>query len=132
MKFSIYTDGGARGNPGPAAIGGVVKNEAGETVAEVSEYIGNTTNNQAEYQALVATLQKAHDLGATHVDCYLDSLLVVNQMNGEWKVKDKALQTHVIAAHNLRTQIGKVTFQHVRREYNKEADALVNKALDNL
>lgn len=131
MKCSIYTDGGARGNPGPAAIGGVVKNEAGETMAEVSEYIGHTTNNQAEYQALLATLTQAKELGATEVDCYLDSLLVVNQMNGEWKVKDMALRPHVIAIHNVKVQIGTVRFQHVRREYNKEADALVNKALDN-
>lgn len=130
MKVTVFTDGGARGNPGPSGIGGVIKNQAGETIAEVSEYIGETTNNQAEYQAMVQTLAKAKELGATEVECFLDSLLVVNQVNGDWKVKKKELQPHVIAIHNLRIQIGKVTFAHVRREKNSEADALVNKAID--
>ncbi|PIW36328.1 MAG: hypothetical protein COW24_05990 [Candidatus Kerfeldbacteria bacterium CG15_BIG_FIL_POST_REV_8_21_14_020_45_12] len=130
MKFSTYTDGGARGNPGPAGIGGVVYDEQGQVVAEVSEYIGETTNNQAEYRALLATLLKAHELGAKEVDCYADSLLVVNQMNGKWRVKHAEIQPLVIQAHNLRTQIGRVRFHHVPREQNTAADALVNKAID--
>lgn len=129
MKFKIFTDGGARGNPGPAGIGGVVYKDD-QLVAEVSEYIGETTNNQAEYKALVKTLQKAHDLGAKAVDCFLDSQLIVRQMNGEYKVKDPELQKLYVQVHNLTVQIGKVTFEHVRRNFNKEADALVNKAID--
>lgn len=131
MKCKTFTDGGSRGNPGPAALGGVIFAKDGQVLAEVSEYIGHSTNNQAEYQALVTTLQKALELGATEVDCYLDSLLVVNQVNRVWKIKDKALAPHALAIHNLCVQIGIVRFYHVPREQNTHADALVNKALDN-
>jgi len=130
MKLKTFTDGGARGNPGPAGIGGVVYSETDEVLAEVSEYIGKTTNNQAEYQALIATLTKAKELGATEVECYLDSLLVVNQVKGQWKVKNQDLAPHVVTIRNLASQIGKVSYQHVPREQNTAADAQVNKAID--
>lgn len=130
MKVIIYTDGGSRGNPGPAAIGAVIKNPEGEVLAEISEYIGETTNNQAEYQAIIAALEKACEMGATSADCFLDSMLVVKQVSGEWRIKEPTLMPHVITINNLRLKIGTVTFTHVRREFNKEADAQVNKALD--
>lgn len=127
---SIHTDGGARGNPGPAAIGIVIKTPAGEVVAAWGKTIGETTNNQAEYQALEAALEKAKELGADHVDCYLDSLLVVQQVKGEWKVKEATLKPNVDRVRALAAQFKKVTFNHVPREQNQEADRLVNEALD--
>lgn len=125
-----YTDGGARGNPGPAAIGIVIKTPAGEVVAAWGKTIGETTNNQAEYQALEAALTKAKELGAEQVDCYLDSLLVVQQVKGEWKVKEASLKPNVDRVRALAAQFKKVTFSHVPREQNAEADRLVNEALD--
>lgn len=130
MNCITYTDGGARGNPGPAGIGGVVLDREGVVIAEVSEYIGETTNNQAEYRALLATLQKAKALGATHIDCYLDSQLVVRQMNREYKIKDPGLAKIFMQIYNLCVQIGTVTFTHVPRAQNSAADRLVNKAID--
>ncbi len=130
MHVRTYTDGGARGNPGPAAFGVVVKDTTGKTVAAFGRYIGETTNNQAEYQGLVAALEEAKRLGAKIVDCYLDSELVVKQMRREYKVKDKALQTQFLKAWNLMVEFQKVTFTHIPREQNKEADAQVNEAID--
>lgn len=129
-KLITYTDGGARGNPGPAAYGVVVKDEVGTVVFEEGKYIGETTNNQAEYQGLVAALEAAKNLSATEVDCYLDSELIVRQMKREYKVKDAGLQKQFMKAWNLMSEFKKVNFTHVRRELNKEADALVNDALD--
>lgn len=128
--LAINTDGGARGNPGPAAIGIVIKTPAGEVVAAWGKTIGETTNNQAEYQALEAALEKAKELGAEQVDCYLDSLLVVQQVKGEWKVKEATLKPNVDRVRALARQFKKVTFNHVPREQNAEADQLVNEALD--
>ena len=128
--FIIHSDGGARGNPGPAAIG-VVLACGGEVVATISKYIGETTNNQAEYQAVIAGLEKALEMGAEQVECVLDSELVVKQLNHEYKVKNKDLASLFVKAHNISLKFKKVTFRHVRREYNKEADKLVNEALDN-
>lgn len=129
-KLIIFTDGGARGNPGPAGIGATLKNEAGELRGEVSEYIGETTNNQAEYKAVIAAIEKAKELGATELDFYLDSQLVVEQLNGNYKVKNVDLAPLFVKIHNQRLNFKKTTFTHVRRENNKEADALVNLALD--
>jgi ribonuclease HI len=130
MKCITYTDGGARGNPGPAGIGGVVLDSEGVVIGEVSQYIGETTNNQAEYRALLATLQLAQSLGATEVDCYLDSQLVVRQMNREYKIKDPHLAQLFIQIYNLCPAIGTVTFTHIPRAQNAAADRLVNKAID--
>lgn len=129
--LTTFTDGGARGNPGPAAYGVVVKDETGKILHAEGRYIGETTNNQAEYQGLVAALAAAKKLGATEVKCFLDSELIVKQMNREYKVKDLGLQTQFMKAWNLMNEFKKVSFTHVRREYNKEADKLVNEALDN-
>ncbi len=128
MKAIIYTDGGARGNPGPAGIGVVIKFD--ETTHYFKKYIGKTTNNQAEYQALVMALEKAKELGATEVDCRLDSELVVKQLNREYRVKDKDLAIQFVKVWNLMANFKKVTFKHVFREDNKEADRLVNEAID--
>jgi ribonuclease HI len=129
-KLIIYTDGGSRGNPGPAAIGAVLNSELGERVAEVSEYIGKTTNNQAEYRAVVAAIEKAKNLGAEELDFFLDSELVVKQLKREYKVRDKDLAPLFMKIYNAMMGFKKVTFMHVRREFNAEADKLVNEALD--
>lgn len=130
MKLTTYTDGGARGNPGPAAAGIVIKNEEGKTLAAFGEYLGTQTNNFAEYTALLLAVTKAKELGGTEVDCVLDSELVVKQMRGEYKVKDVNLQKLFIKVYNAATKFKKVTYHHVMREKNKEADAEVNKILD--
>ncbi|HTX86570.1 MAG TPA: ribonuclease HI family protein [Candidatus Nanoarchaeia archaeon] len=129
-KLIIYTDGGARGNPGPAAIGAVLRNEAGESLAEISEYIGETTNNQAEYRAVIAAMEKARKLGAEELKFFIDSELVVRQLNREYKVRDKELAPLFMKIYNGAMSFKKVTFQHVRRELNADADRLVNLALD--
>lgn len=128
--LKLFTDGGSRGNPGPAAIGGVLYDAHDQIVAEFSRYIGETTNNQAEYQALVFGLQQAAELGAKEVACYLDSELVVKQLKKEYRVKDPAIAEQFIKVWNGSQVFDKVTFTHVRREKNKAADALVNLALD--
>ncbi|MEK7481303.1 MAG: ribonuclease HI family protein [Patescibacteria group bacterium] len=130
MKVTIYTDGGARGNPGPAATGVVIKDETGKKLAGYGEYLGEATNNVAEYRAIISALAKAKTLGATAVDCYLDSLLLVEQLNGKWHVREPHLQKLFVQAWNAAAQFKKATFTHVRREKNKEADAFVNKTLD--
>lgn len=129
-KLIIYTDGGARGNPGPAGIGAVLKDEKGEIIDEVSEYIGETTNNQAEYRAVIAAIEKAKKFGAAELDFFLDSELVVKQLNREYKVRDKDLAPLFMKIYNAMMGFKKVTFKHVRREFNAEADRLVNIALD--
>lgn len=131
MKLITFTDGGSRGNPGPSGIGAVVATPSGEVLEEISRYIGNTTNNQAEYQALVAALEACVKRGATEVNCFLDSELVVKQMNREYRVKDPGLAKLAVQIHNLVVKIGRVTFTHVYREKNKHADRLVNQAIDN-
>ena len=130
-QYSIYSDGGARGNPGPAAIG-VVISQDNKIVATISRCIGETTNNQAEYQAIIAGLEKAIELKAETVECFLDSELVVKQLRHEYKVKNKELATLFVKASNLSLQIKKVRFNHVPREENKAADKLVNEALDSV
>lgn len=130
MKVVTYTDGGARGNPGPAASGIVVKDETGKTLSAFGVYLGIQTNNVAEYTALLEALKKAKELGATEVDCVLDSELVVKQMRGEYKVKEPTLQKLFIKVYNVAAGFKKVTYRHVMREKNKEADAEVNKILD--
>jgi ribonuclease HI len=129
-KLTIFTDGGSRGNPGPAGIGCVILDEQGNAVAEVSEYIGETTNNQAEYRALLAGLTKAKELGAKEIDAFLDSELVVKQLNREYRVKDKDLAPLFVKVYNLTLGFKKIAFNHIRREKNELADELVNQALD--
>ncbi|MFA5853922.1 MAG: ribonuclease HI family protein [Patescibacteria group bacterium] len=125
-----YTDGGSRGNPGPAAFGYVLKTPDGETIAGHGEYIGITTNNQAEYKAILAAIRKARELGTETLEMRMDSELAMKQLTGEYRVKDAGLAGIYMLIHNEKIAFKKVTFTHVRREYNKEADALVNLALD--
>ncbi len=128
-KLTTYTDGGARGNPGPAGIGVVIK--SGEkTVDSFGRYIDETTNNQAEYKALIAALERAFELGAEEVECKLDSELVVKQMRREYKVRDADLQPLFLRAWNLSVGFKKASFVHIRRALNAAADAEVNAAID--
>lgn len=129
-KIIIHSDGGARGNPGPAGIGAVLSSETGAVLAEISKYLGETTNNQAEYRALIAALEKAKELKGEELECYLDSELVVKQLNREYKVKNAELAPLFLQIHNLSLSFKKISYHHIRREYNKEADHLANLAMD--
>ncbi|MDP3970261.1 MAG: ribonuclease HI family protein [bacterium] len=129
-RITVYTDGGARGNPGPAGAG-VYSPQMGE----FHKYLGTATNNQAEYTALLMAITEAVAYKEKHpeideVECFLDSELVVKQMNREYKVKNEELQKIFVKIWNLTIKFKKVTFTHVRREYNKDADRLVNVAID--
>ena len=130
MKARLSTDGGARGNPGPAAYGYVLEAEDGTVLAAHGERIGVATNNVAEYRALIAGLEKAVELAVPEVEVVSDSELLVKQMNGEYRVKNAALQDLSIQASRLARELGKVSYTAVRREHNKLADQLVNEALD--
>ncbi len=130
MKLTIFTDGGARGNPGPAATGVVIKDEAGKILAAYGEYLGEQTNNYAEYMALISGLKRARSLGATEVNCILDSELVTKQMKQEYRVREATLQKLFIQAYNAAAVFQKVNYKHVLRAKNKEADRLVNDTLD--
>ncbi|MBU2575833.1 ribonuclease HI family protein [Patescibacteria group bacterium] len=130
MKLIIHTDGGSRGNPGPAGIGVVLLNSSGKKVKEVSEYIGKATNNQAEYTALVRGLEEAQKLGADDVQIVMDSELIVKQLKQEYKVKNKDLASLFVNAWNLLNQFSKWSVKHVKRNKNKRADELVNQAID--
>lgn len=126
----IYSDGGSRGNPGPSASGFVVQDERGEIINEGGVYLGVTTNNVAEYQAVYLGLERALELGAKTVDFRMDSLLVANQMNGIYKIKHPDLAVIHHRIKELATKFDKVAFSHVRREFNQLADGVVNKILD--
>jgi len=130
VKARLSTDGGARGNPGPAAYGYVLEAEDGTVLAAHGERIGVATNNVAEYSGLVAGLEKALELGVGEVEVVSDSELLVKQMRGEYRVKNAALQELSMQAARLARQIGTVTYTAVRREHNELADRLVNEALD--
>ena len=128
-KAVLHTDGGARGNPGPAAIGMVLSIEGEELVA-VGECIGTATNNIAEYAALKRGLELALERNVTDIKCYLDSELVVKQVKGVYRVKNQGLQPIFREVKRLADKFSTATFSHVRREKNKAADKLVNEALD--
>lgn len=130
MKLIIFTDGGARNNPGPAGVGAVLYDENKKTVATVSKYIGEATNNQAEYKAVIEAFVKADELGADELEFFLDSELVVKQLNREYRVKDNELAPLFVQVYNASLAFKKVTFTHIPRERNKEADKLVNLAID--
>ena len=130
MKGRLFTDGGARGNPGPAACAYVLEDEDGEVVAAHGQAIGVATNNVAEYSALIAGLEKAVELGVDELDVISDSELMVKQMRGEYRVKNDALRELSLRAGRLGRELGAVRYTAVRREHNKLADQLVNDALD--
>lgn len=130
-KFvKLFGDGGSRGNPGPSASGYVLLDAEDNLILEKGVYLGITTNNQAEYQSLKLGLEEARRIGVQEVAVYMDSLLVINQMKGIFKVKNRDLWPIYESIKELVTQFKKVTFTHVPRELNKLADAEVNKALD--
>jgi len=122
-------DGGSRGNPGPAGYGVRIEREDG-SVIELKQSLGTATNNVAEYQGLLAALEWAAAQGVAHLHVRADSLLMVKQMLGEYRVKNAGLQVLHERARRLVTSVGKVTFEHVRRELNAEADRLANEAMD--
>ena len=129
-RYRLYTDGGARGNPGPAGIGARLLTPDGDVAEELGDYIGRTTNNVAEYQALLSGLEMALDRGVERLDVFLDSELVVRQVNGQYKVKDAGLKPLHQQACLLLSRFHDVEVRHVRREQNAEADRLVNEAID--
>jgi ribonuclease HI len=132
LKARLFTDGGARGNPGPAAYGYVLEAEDGTVLASHGEYIGSATNNVAEYSGLVAGLRKALELQLPDVEVVSDSELMVKQMRGEYRVKNAALRELFAEADRLARRVGNVEYRHVKRAHNEEADRLVNAALDAL
>lgn len=126
----VYSDGGSRGNPGPSASGFVIFSLSGELLFEGGKYLGITTNNQAEYQAVKFGLEKALELNAQVVSFRLDSQLVANQLTGVYQIKNRDLWPIHESIKALITKFKKVTFTHVKREFNKDADGMVNKILD--
>ena len=130
MKARLHTDGGARGNPGPAAYGFVLEAEDGTVLAAEGHAIGSTTNNVAEYSGLVAGLRKAIELQVTELEVVSDSELMVKQMRGEYRIKNEALRGLSTEATTLARRLGRVEYRHVRRAHNELADSLVNDALD--
>jgi ribonuclease HI len=130
VKATLYTDGGARGNPGPAAYAFVLEAEDGTVLDARGEAIGVATNNVAEYRALVAGLERAVEAGVHELEVVSDSELLVKQMRGEYKVKNRALQELFLDASRHARRLDTVTYRHVRREHNELADRLVNEALD--
>jgi len=130
MKALLHTDGGARGNPGPAAYGFVLEAEDGTTLAAEGEAIGTATNNVAEYSGLIAGLRKAIELQVPEVVVVSDSELMVKQMRGEYRVKNEALRDLYEVAIRLADKLASVEFRHVKRAHNELADKLVNEALD--
>lgn len=129
-EITIYSDGGSRGNPGPSAAGYIIKDENDRLVYEGGMYLGITTNNQAEYHGVRLGLEKAKEVGAKSVDCYIDSMLVVNQLNGQYVIRNRELWPIHERIKELIKEFDKVAFRHVKREFNQQADGMVNKILD--
>ena len=134
-KIIIYTDGGARGNPGPAGIGAVIADEKGKTLKEISEYLGVATNNFAEYEALIRAIEATHELFGGKlkdiaIEVRMDSELIVRQMQGLYKVKEPTLKTQFARVGQLIGTLSNISFVHVPREKNAHADELVNEAID--
>lgn len=128
-KIKVFCDGGSRGNPGPAASGVVFLNQDNEVLYEFSQYLGETTNNQAEYRAVLLAIDKMHELAYRVADFYLDSELVTKQLNGEYRIKNLELKPVYDKIKQLSQDL-QITFTHVRREFNKLADQQVNICLD--
>ena len=126
----VYSDGGSRGNPGPSAAGFVLLNSTNEVIAQGGEYLGITTNNQAEYHGVRLALEKALELGYKKVDVRVDSMLVVNQMKGLYKIKNRELWPINERIRALMEEFDRVTFTHVNRQFNQLADGMVNRTLD--
>ena len=130
MKARLHADGGARGNPGPAGIGVVIFGPDDEVIGEIAQGIGHATNNVAEYTALVEGLKMAKDLGVDDLQIFLDSELVVKQLSGEWKIKNDRLRQLAVTARRMMNGFSTATIEHVRREFNADADRLANQGMD--
>ena len=130
MRGFLHADGGARGNPGPAGIGVVLRDEEGNVIGEIARGIGHATNNVAEYTALIEGLELALEKGITDVGVYMDSKLVVSQMKGEWKIKNDQLRRLAVKAQSLLRRFERKTLKHVPRERNAAADKLANQGMD--
>jgi ribonuclease HI len=130
LKATLNTDGGARGNPGPAGIGVVLRTSDGATLAELGRGIGSTTNNVAEYEALIAGLELALAQGVTDIEILVDSTLVVNQVMGRWKIKNDRLRGLAVRARSLMDKFDRATITYVPRAENKDADRLANVGMD--
>jgi ribonuclease HI len=130
MRARLHTDGGARGNPGPAGIGVVLTGADGAAIATLARPIGETTNNVAEYSALLAGLELALARGVSQVDVYVDSELVAAQVRGEWKIRNERLRALAAKAQSLMRRFDEATITHVRRAENAAADALANEGMD--
>ena len=126
----IYVDGGSRGNPGPSALGVVIEDENGKILKEYSHYLGEATNNQAEYEAVIFALRKAKQLKIKELEIRTDSELIGKQLMGKYKIKDPDLQPLFIKAWNLRLDYDETDIKIIPRERNKKADKLVNQELD--
>lgn len=126
----LYADGACRGNPGPAGSGAALVDEGGQVVAEAMRHLGHGTNNIAEYNALIIGLEEARRRGVDEIEVRMDSKLVVEQMNGKWKIRDPKLRPLAIRAGNLLGQFRRWTIGHIPREQNTIADALANRAID--
>jgi len=126
----LYTDGGSRNNPGPAAAGFLIKDEDGRILEKGGKFLGRATNNEAEYQALIEGLRKARRFNPGRLVCSLDSSLVVNQLNGRFKIKEARLRKLVFEVKTLEQEFASVQYKYIPREKNKEADAIVNQILD--
>jgi len=129
-RVIIHADGASRGNPGPAAIGATIEGEAGQRLASISQRIGRATNNQAEYRALIVALKEAIKLGTSEADIYLDSELVVRQVNGKYRVKNTALKPLYQEVKRLQGLLRGSVVSHIPRQQNTEADTLANAALE--
>ena len=130
MKAILHTDGGARGNPGPAGIGAVLEDENGEVIGEIAQGIGQATNNVAEYTALIKGLALALDQGVSDLQVLVDSELVVSQVMGRWKIKNDRLRALAVEARALMGRFERTSISHVRRELNAGADRLANQGMD--
>lgn len=132
MKLFIHTDGGARGNPGPGAIGIAVLDEKKKLIKEIGKFIGKSTNNEAEYKAVVEGLKTCEEMGGKELKFFIDSLLVVSQLNGKFKIKEPRMKKFYLEIKELEKNFESVTYLHVPREKNYLADKIVNEVLDAL
>ena len=132
MKLFIHTDGGSRGNPGPGAIGIAVLNDQKKLIKEIGKFIGRSTNNEAEYKAVIEGLKTCKEMGGKELKFFIDSLLVVSQLNGKFKIKEPRMKKFYLEIKELEKSFDSVTYLHVPREKNYMADKIVNEVLDAL
>ncbi|ADL12237.1 ribonuclease HI family protein [Acetohalobium arabaticum] len=130
MELNIYTDGASRGNPGPGGIGVLIKDGSNNIKEELADYIGEATNNEAEYQAIIAGLKKARELNSESISLFSDSQLVIKQLTGEYRVRSEKLKPYYLEIKELLQDLPDCDFQHIPREENHKADELANLGID--